>query len=67
LRAAELQWRALAYSRNIVEFKSSAGASAWQVLTNFVKNEFTTPVSVVDPLTTNGSTRVYRLRVEPQN
>ncbi|HYV31090.1 MAG TPA: hypothetical protein VEO53_08315, partial [Candidatus Binatia bacterium] len=64
LRAARLSWRALAYSSNFVEFKTMAHATNWQVLTNFVQGPNTGPVSVMDPLPVNGSSRLYRLRVE---
>jgi hypothetical protein len=64
-RCVELGWTALAYSSNFVEFKASAGAPSWLVLTNFKMGGLTWPVSVMDPVPTNGSSRVYRLRVDP--
>jgi hypothetical protein len=65
LRAAALSWSALGYSSNFVEFKSSANATYWQPLTNFAQGPFSWPVMVMDPLTTNNASRVYRLRVDP--
>ncbi len=65
LRAAALSWRALGYSSNFVEFKSAANAANWQPLTNFAQGPFSWPVTVMDPLSTNGVSRVYRLRVDP--
>jgi hypothetical protein len=61
----ELSWRALSYSSNFLEFKAAAGASDWRVLTNFHMGPLTWPVRIMDPLTTNGASRVYRLRVDP--
>ncbi len=65
-RAAILRWSALAYSRNTVEFKTTAGDEPWQTLTNFVHGSHTSPVSISDPLPATGApSRVYRLRVDP--
>jgi hypothetical protein len=64
-RRVELSWRALSYSSNFLEFKASAGPTDWQVLTNFQMGPLTWPVTVIDPIATNGASRVYRLRVHP--
>jgi hypothetical protein len=64
-RCAMLSWRAPAYSSNTVEFKATADATQWKVLTNFVHGPYTTPVTVMDPVPTNGLSRVYRLRMIP--
>ena len=64
-RCVELSWNALSYSSNFLEFKASAGLPQWQVLTNFHMGPITWPVSVADPISTNGVSRVYRLRVDP--
>ena len=64
-RCIELGWTALAYSSNFVEFKASASAPSWLVLTNFKMGGFSWPVTVQDPIPTNGGSRVYRLRVDP--
>jgi hypothetical protein len=61
----ELNWNALAWSSNYLEFRASASASEWQVLTNFHMGPFTWPVTVMDPITTDSDSRVYRLRVDP--
>src|SRR5258706_13971237 len=61
----ELGWTALAYSSNFVEFKASASAPSWLVLTNFKMGGFSWPVTIMDPITTNSPSRVYRLRVDP--
>jgi hypothetical protein len=63
-KTAVLSWRALSYSSNFLEFKGASAEAPWQVLTNFHMGPFTWPVSVLDPVPTNGS-RVYRLRVDP--
>jgi hypothetical protein len=64
-RTAILSWSALANSMNTVEFKASPNDASWQVLTNFVHGPNTSPVSLLDPLPASGSSRVYRLRVDP--
>jgi hypothetical protein len=64
-KTAVLSWRALSYSSNFLEFKGASAAAPWQVLTNFHMGPFTWPVSVLDPVPTNGGSRVYRLRVDP--
>jgi len=64
-RDVELKWLSLKRSSNFLEFKASAAAAEWQVLTNFRMGDFTWPVAVKDPVTTNGAGRVYRLRVDP--
>jgi hypothetical protein len=64
-RSVELNWRALSYSSNFLEFKAATGTSDWQVLTNFHMGPFTWPVTVQDPITSNSASRVYRLRVDP--
>jgi hypothetical protein len=64
-RRVELSWNALSYSSNYLEFKASAGTSDWQVLTNFHMGPLTWPVTIMDPITTNSVSRVYRLRVDP--
>jgi hypothetical protein len=64
-RCVELSWRALSYSSNYLEFRSSAQASGWQVLTNFHMGPFTWPVTVMDAISTNNASRLYRLRVDP--
>jgi hypothetical protein len=65
VRCVELNWNALAWSSNYLEFRASASASEWQVLTNFHMGPFTWPVTVMDPITTDSDSRVYRLRVDP--
>jgi len=65
IRAAALSWNAMGYSSNFIEFKTSASATNWQQLTNFAQGPFTWPVTIMDPLSTNGASRVYRLRVDP--
>jgi hypothetical protein len=65
IRAAALSWNAMGYSSNFIEFKASASDPSWQLLTNFAQGPFTWPVTVMDPLSTNGASRVYRLRVDP--
>jgi len=60
-----LNWNALGYSSNYLEFKASAGETDWQVLTNFHQGPLTWPVTVADPITSTGTSRVYRLRVDP--
>jgi hypothetical protein len=62
---AVLRWSALAYSTNAIEFKSSASNGPWNLLTNFVHGGFTSPVSIADPVPTNGASRLYRLKVNP--
>jgi len=64
-RCVELSWRALSYSSNFLEFKTAAEVSDWRVLTNFHMGPFTWPVQVMDPITTNNASRLYRLRVDP--
>jgi hypothetical protein len=64
-RSVELNWRALSYSSNFLEFKAATGTSDWQVLTNFHMGPLTWPVTVQDPITSNSASRVYRLRVDP--
>ncbi len=64
-RRVELSWNALSYSSNYLEFKASAGTNTWLTLTNFHMGPYTWPVTVTDPVATNGSGRVYRLRVDP--
>ena len=61
-----LSWNALAYSSNFLEFKPMTDSGDWQVLTNFVHGEFTSPVTVLDPSPANVSSRTYRLRVVPR-
>lgn len=61
----ELSWRALAYSSNYLEYKAASDVSEWQTLTNFHMGPLTWPVSVTDPVSTNGDSRIYRLRVDP--
>ena len=60
-----LNWNALSYSSNYLEFKATAGETNWQVLTNFHQGPLTWPVTVVDPVSETGGSRVYRLRVDP--
>lgn len=60
-----LQWTALGLATNSLEYKNASGSAEWKVLTNFVHGPFTTPVTVFDPLQTNGDSRVYRVRVNP--
>jgi hypothetical protein len=64
-RCVELNWNALSYSSNYLEFKASGATSDWQVLTNFHMGPYTWPVTIMDPITTNSASRVYRLRVDP--
>jgi hypothetical protein len=61
----ELSWNALSYSSNFLEFKASSAAADWQVLTNFHMGPLTWPVTIVDPVTASGESRIYRLRVDP--
>ena len=63
-RGVELSWRGLRYSSNSLEFKSSE-VSGWQVLTNFQMGPFSWPMKVMDPISTNNASRLYRLRVDP--
>jgi len=63
--SVELSWNALSYSSNFLEFKASANSADWQTLTNFHMGPLTWPVTIMDPLTTNSASRVYRLRVDP--
>jgi hypothetical protein len=62
-RAVQLDWTALAYSSNFVEFKTGA-SGAWRPLTNFLHGDATSPVRVLDAVPTNGAARVYRLRLD---
>jgi hypothetical protein len=62
---AVLQWTALGLATNSLEYREGLAPSGWKVLTNFVHGSFTTPVTVLDPLKTNGQARVYRVRVDP--
>jgi len=64
-RQGVLRWTALGLATNSLEYLEGSASSDWQVLTSFVHGPFTTPVTVVDPLTTNGQSRVYRVRVSP--
>jgi len=64
-RGIQLQWNALGYSSNFVEFTGAGVRNGnWQILTNFLHGPYTSPVQVFDPVTPNGSNRVYRLRVD---
>lgn len=65
VRAAALSWNAMGFSKNTIEYKLSPSTEQWLPLTNFVQGPFSWPVTVIDPLSTNGASRVYRLRVDP--
>ena len=61
-----LNWNALAYSSNYLEFRTTAAAATnWQILTNFHMGPYTWPVTISDPVNRAGESRVYRLRVDP--
>ena len=64
--AVRIDWNALAYSSNQVEFReASTSAGPWRLLTNFLHGPYTSPARAYDPLTNNGAVRVYRLKVDP--
>ncbi len=59
-----LRWNGIAYSRNIIEYTSGNTPGQWSLLTNLQMGPFNHPVTIEDPVGTNGEMRVYRLRVD---
>ena len=57
-----LTWATLPGAENIVLYKDEAGSASWLTLTNFTVS--TNAVSVVDT-TASGSSRLYRVQVNP--
>jgi hypothetical protein len=66
-KCAQLSWTAPANATNTVEYRAAPGTGEWNVLTNFVQGALNTPTTILDPLSTTGVLRVYRLRVSPKS